>query len=271
MKTRARKVSMAIGFETGKAARHNYYDDRRWRKRFSLGAPLVKQRRRRCLVWSHHVLDVDSTSITRPFSLPEQERLHDSRPLANVPVDMVRRRYRHTNTEGKMMNCLSLLRRYWRMFFVIALCCGLVRVFAQTSAQTQSASPPFLLTISAINPSVKVGAVVWIKVAMKNKSQHDISVYVANAEDQGGWVYTVDVRDDRGRTPVQTEYARSIGAMGSGGRVPLHAAETRTDLVNVSKLYDLNEPGRYTIQFQRFDEETKTFVSSNKITVTVTA
>lgn len=45
--------------------------------------------------------------------------------------------------------------------------------------------------------------------------------------------------------------------------------ETMTDRVNVSKVYDLTQPGRYTIQFQRLDPETKTFVKSNEITVTL--
>jgi hypothetical protein len=34
--------------------------------------------------------------------------------------------------------------------------------------------------------------------------------------------------------------------------------------------YFLNEPGKYTVQAQRYDEESKTLVKSNVITVTVT-
>ena len=55
----------------------------------------------------------------------------------------------------------------------------------------------------------------------------------------------------------------------SGGSTKMKPWETMTDRVNVSKLYDLTQPGRYTIQFQRLDPETKTFVKSNEITVTL--
>lgn len=48
------------------------------------------------------------------------------------------------------------------------------------------------------------------------------------------------------------------------------AGKTMADRVNVSKLYDLNQPGKHTIQFERLDAEIKTFVKSNEITVTVT-
>ena len=46
--------------------------------------------------------------------------------------------------------------------------------------------------------------------------------------------------------------------------------EERTQVVSVSDLYDLSKPGQYTIQVRRWDDDTKTWVKSNTITVTVT-
>jgi hypothetical protein len=37
----------------------------------------------------------------------------------------------------------------------------------------------------------------------------------------------------------------------------------------ISEEYDFSQPGQYTIQLSRFDSETKTWVKSNIITVTV--
>jgi hypothetical protein len=47
-------------------------------------------------------------------------------------------------------------------------------------------------------------------------------------------------------------------------------AEERTQIIVVNDLYDLRQPGQYTIQVRRWDDETKTWVKSNTITVTVT-
>jgi C4-type Zn-finger protein len=38
----------------------------------------------------------------------------------------------------------------------------------------------------------------------------------------------------------------------------------------LTKLHDLSRPRKYTVQIERFDESTKSFVKSNKVTVTVT-
>ncbi len=144
-----------------------------------------------------------------------------------------------------------------------------MRLLAQGSPVS---SPRFSFAITGEKSSVKTGAQVWVDAVITNNSDHDLLIYKAVSEgmDQGGWVYRVDVGNAKGVIPPETQYAKNIGAGGSGGYIPLHAGETVTHRVNVSKLYDLSQPGTYTIQLRRFDEETKTFVLSNKIRVTVT-
>ena len=46
--------------------------------------------------------------------------------------------------------------------------------------------------------------------------------------------------------------------------------ESWRDLILMKNLYDLSQPGQYTIQVRRWDDETKTWVKSNTLTVTVT-
>ncbi len=154
---------------------------------------------------------------------------------------------------------------------VIFAACVSANIGAQDTKAAKSLKPSFSLTIGAKEAAVKAGLPIWVDVMMENKTDHDLRVYraLSGDMDQGGWVYVVDVRDDKGAAPPRTQYARSIGAGGSGGYLPLDPGKTLTDRVSVSKLYDLSRPGKYAIQFRRVDEESKTFVKSNKITVTV--
>jgi len=50
----------------------------------------------------------------------------------------------------------------------------------------------------------------------------------------------------------------------------LDPGKSVTNRVNVTQVYDLSRPGKYTIQVKQYDDESKSFVKPNKITVTVT-
>lgn len=150
---------------------------------------------------------------------------------------------------------------------------------AQNTTKTQNVTATFSVTISPEKPTVKVGSPVWLVATIENKSDHDLPVYrvISSDTDQGGWVYTVDVRDDKGVARPETKFYRfaqgrdpDVAKRTSVWATKVKPGETTADRVNVSKLYDLNQPGKYTIQFQRLDPQTKTFVKSNEITVTVT-
>ena len=45
---------------------------------------------------------------------------------------------------------------------------------------------------------------------------------------------------------------------------------TFEDHVDLTSIYDLSQPGKYTVQVQRTDAVSKTLVKSNTVTVTVT-
>ena len=59
-------------------------------------------------------------------------------------------------------------------------------------------------------------------------------------------------------------------ARAAGTLVSLKPSQDWRNTLRVSDLYDLSKPGQYTIQVRRWDDETKTWVKSNTITVTVT-
>lgn len=159
-------------------------------------------------------------------------------------------------------------------------------VWAQGVQSTQNKRPPFSLTIRAKDSEVKSGLPILVDATVENKSDHAISIYKAlsGGMDQGGWVYKVDVLDETStRAPETTFYRRLEGHVrpeeftkepyvttASGVVSSLEPGKAITDRVNVSTLYNLNRPGKYTIQFRDLDAESKAFILSNKITVTVT-
>lgn len=170
-------------------------------------------------------------------------------------------------------------RVYTVTILVIASACFSTCSSAQKTPKTQNVTASFSVTISPEEPTVKVGSPVWVVATVENKSDHGLPVYraISNDMDQGGWVYTVDARDDKGVARPETKFYRfaqgrdpEVAKRTSGWATKLKPGETMADRVNVSKLYDLSQPGKYRIQFQRLDPETKTLVKSNEITVTVT-
>jgi hypothetical protein len=157
---------------------------------------------------------------------------------------------------------------------------------AQDGKTGQRSQAPFSLTITADEPKVKAGAPLWVDVTMKNESDHTLSVYLANSSDmdQGGWVYKVSAWDDTGAMAPKTEFGKRVQdpetpeekaessnsvMVGSGGYIPLPSGKTMKHRINITEIRDLERPGKYTIQVEEFDDETKTSVKSNKITVTV--
>jgi hypothetical protein len=152
-----------------------------------------------------------------------------------------------------------------------------------TDSFTQDVSPRFSITVTAVDSTVKSGSPVWVTVRMENYSNRGLPVYRENAADQGGFVYKADIRTQTGTLAPETKFGRRIQdhdtaeerarepyvTVTSGGEQNLGPGKSIIDRMNISKLYDLTRPGKYTLELQRFDTESKTFVRSNKITVTV--
>lgn len=127
---------------------------------------------------------------------------------------------------------------------------------------------------------MRIGSPLRLDAVMKNVSHRDILVW-RNASGPE-LVYKVEIRDDNGSIPPETKFRRDLRGLEdpryltpdtpigfSGGWVPIKAGKTLADPINVSRLYDLINPGNYTVQVKRLDQESETFVSSNVITVIV--
>ena len=157
---------------------------------------------------------------------------------------------------------------------------ALVAPYSTLSAQSaQSAKPAFSLEISMPNDVVQVGSVTTVNVVLTNTSNHEIATFRLLGWGRG---YEVDVRNTQGKRPRDAREVlaeKNKGAKGPirtmirGGSVRtvrLQPGQSMRDEINLTQMYDLSEPGKYTIQVQRTDDESKTVAKSNTIIVTVT-
>ncbi len=142
-----------------------------------------------------------------------------------------------------------------------------------------STRPAISVTISPSSDVVKLGSELRIKIVITNISNRELDVGrpVGNGP-QGEFRNLIDVRDERGNAAVKTKYYRQIrGEEVTHGGIRLETTdsllkpgESTAEEVVVSKLYSLEKEGKYTVQTQRDDPDSKALVKSNRITVTVT-
>lgn len=165
------------------------------------------------------------------------------------------------------------------------LACATLGLFGGTVRQTPnspSAKPIISLSLSAVQDPVKSGSPVRVKVTLKNESSHDAAV----ATEVGGLDFRIEVRDAKGGLPPET----SLGYVWNGhvsnldpNRVSpqdlrgaavygtMKAGSKFVRELDVSKRYDLKQPGKYTVTVEHQDPENPSLiVKSNTITMTVT-
>jgi uncharacterized protein (DUF58 family) len=164
----------------------------------------------------------------------------------------------------------------------ILLCAAsLLALFVATSPAQQTSASSFSITISADQSTVKVGAPITIRILFKNTSNEEIALAKIPGDRKGEKHNLVDVRDADGKMPPETEYKQALEGKRDNvkGHVVLPMASNFTqflkpgdvmqDNLDVTDLYDLSKPGRYTIQIERNDDISKTLVKSNVVTVTI--
>jgi hypothetical protein len=152
------------------------------------------------------------------------------------------------------------------------------------------AEVPFSITISMTPDVVKTGSEARLNIVYTNISDHKVDLLWIKGGASGELFGRIQIWDDRG-TPVglskfgRTLMGRDVTPQGPGpyylprdyvgGMIGIMArrilpGKTIEDAIVLSKVHDLSLPGKYTVQVERFDEITKTFVKSNKIAITVT-
>ena len=161
--------------------------------------------------------------------------------------------------------------------FAILVGAASVAVGQQTSApakKTASKSPAVSLVASLPQDSVKAGSPVVVQITITNRRKSEISL-------DRNWMMAFDVRDNQGAQPltrrgeILIQHApRKPGEVldlptGGGPYLQLSSKET----VNVSQaipdLFDLSQPGTYTIQVHVPDPAGDGVVRSNTVSVTI--
>jgi hypothetical protein len=146
----------------------------------------------------------------------------------------------------------------------------------QVVKPTQTVEPTFAVTIRLEPEVVKVNSEIRVKTTLINKSNGKIS-FERSPEDMAELEFQAYVRDSHGNPAPLTEYGRHVLkgegdvplATRFGGFSTLQPAESLKCDVVITRLYDLSQPGKYTIQVERIHDSLKMVAKSNTITVTV--
>lgn len=148
---------------------------------------------------------------------------------------------------------------------------------AQSVPPAKQAEARFSIAITVEPTTVKTGSPLTVNVILTNKSKDTIYLDVS-AQWMAELDFRIEVRDDQGNLAAVTDYGRNVIKHEGGipivenymGVAVLHPGETLKREISISKLYNLNRPGKYTIQAQRIDDN-KAAAKSNTVTVTVTS
>ena len=98
----------------------------------------------------------------------------------------------------------------------------------------------------------------------------------SNAQNQGEFHNDVNVVDEHGNKLTVKKAASKGNPTGVSLPTetmvffPLNPGESLKDSISISKMYDMTKPGKYQVQVQRTDPESKVIVKSNTIGITVT-
>lgn len=180
---------------------------------------------------------------------------------------------------------------------------------APTLALHQADHAPFSITISAANNVVKAGSEVRIRLVFKNTSAEHVPYKRSpgeGVEPRGEFFTDVEVRDARGELVSETKYHRALRGkvdtsanratpersdaspaiserpeprpfmIGSFVRTMLKPGEFREEDIVISNLYDLSQPGQYTVSASRHlsnaatDAKSKLVAKSNTLMITIT-
>jgi hypothetical protein len=145
----------------------------------------------------------------------------------------------------------------------------------------QSKKPAFSIMITTSKNVVTAGSEVRVELIVTNISNQVVTLARENSLNNGELSNSIEVRDDMGTSVHRTNLVRAAKSnesskdemsipVYSSVTISLKPGETLKDGIFVTQLFDLSQPGRYTILVLRKDETSNTIVKSNTITLTVT-
>jgi hypothetical protein len=145
--------------------------------------------------------------------------------------------------------------------------------------QGSSGAPPFSVALRPPVGPIKAGDQVVLTAVTTNTSDHEVRFARSFAPREEVSDYDIDIKDSEGQTPPLTEaYSRlrehPTARWGSYSTYALLPGKSFEEELIVTKLYDLNRPGKYTVSVLRGQRPTwqtqgKAAVRSNTITITV--
>jgi hypothetical protein len=156
----------------------------------------------------------------------------------------------------------------------LSAACGLAA--APSCAQVaQRSQIPLSISINTPSPEIRTGSELKLDLVLTNTSNHPISLSMYPAD------FRLDVRDREGKVVYRARGTNKSAASAKNGTAPPplivdegshQARELRPHEVVrwkevVSRRFDLNKPGKYTIQAIRTYENTA--IRSNIVTITV--
>jgi hypothetical protein len=113
-----------------------------------------------------------------------------------------------------------------------------------------AAQPAVSLILNAPKTMLKIGADLKVEVTMTNISDHDVS-YRANLAG-GSLPFEIVVHDATGNKVPRTPKGLSVlGNDGSAILIRIHPGETIHRDLLLNEDFDLNRPGKYTVQAMR--------------------
>jgi len=137
----------------------------------------------------------------------------------------------------------------------------------------RAANRPLALSISAPEQVVQIGSELKIRTILTNVTSHVITLH----DRIPACDYRVQVLDDKGNLAPETDYQRQLkcNARFTESRnvlVTLKPQESRQEEILITRLFELNSPGKYSVQVSRSipTELGGGSIKSNEIAVTVT-
>lgn len=165
---------------------------------------------------------------------------------------------------------------------------ALMFIAALFSGEARSAEPAFSLNIKLASDVIKAGSDVTVTVVLANVSDQPQSLGWGEP-DEGN--FTLDVRDASGIQAGKTRLYRALTGdhtgkdalepplpagteqvmVGKFTTITLPPGKTQTYNAVVNKLYDLSQPGKYSIVASKVVDSSGSVVRSNTVILTVVA
>jgi hypothetical protein len=152
-------------------------------------------------------------------------------------------------------------------------CLLLLLSWVPLAAQNGS-EQPLTITITALAPSVKAGSDVWVVVKIANHSNERLD----ETESISGMTsldpnLVFDVRDRSGNLIAKKVYEHTERTTQHNLNRCIESGATLTQQQNISRFYDVTQPGSYVVQVYRSSSRgpTSGVVKSNKLAIEVKA